>query len=255
MYYLRLFVESIPRLAQFFSAYSAHSAVNRFRARSRTALVLLLSMSAFAQRTGPLAAPLNITTESLPDARPHEPYTAKLQATGGVAPLHWSIASGNLPKGLELNEETGLISGTVVEPGDFELTVTVTDSSVPPRTVSKEFKLRSVGALAVAWKAYPGVTEDQINGSLSVSNGTKDAFDLTVIVVAVNEFGKAFALGYQRFDLLPDNKDVEIKFGSALPRGRYIIHADAIAEVAIKKSIYRNRLQTPEPLVITAPSL
>ncbi len=219
------------------------------------AAVLFAYSSAPAQRAQTQPAPLTITTESLPDAHPHEPYTAKLQASGGIAPLHWSIAAGNLPKGLELNQDTGAITGTAVEPGDFELTVTITDSSVPPRTATKDLKLRSVGALAVAWKAYPRVTEDQINGSLTVSNGTKDPFNLTVIVVAVNEFGKAFALGYQKFDLLPDNKDVEIKFGSSLPRGNYIVHADAIAEVAAKKSIYRDRLHTPRPLVISAPSL
>jgi len=74
-----------------------------------------------------------------------------------------------------------------------------------------------------------------------------------VIVVAVNEIGKAFALGYQRFDLQPNNKDVEIKFGSTLPRGQYVIHADAIAEVPGKRAIYRSRLQTPQPLRVTAP--
>ena len=217
--------------------------------------VLFTSSSTPAQRAETQSAPLAITTESLPDARPHEAYTGKLQASGGVPPLHWTITAGELPKGLELNEETGAIRGTASEPGDFEITVSVTDSAVPPHTGTKDFKMKSVGALAVAWKIYPRVAEDQINGSLAVSNGTKDPFDLTVIVVAVNEVGKAFALGYERLDLLPDNKDIEIKFGSALPRGRYVVHADAIAEVARKKSIYRDRLQTPQPLVVTAPSL
>jgi hypothetical protein len=86
-----------------------------------------------------------------------------------------------------------------------------------------------------------------------VSNGTKDAFDLTVIVVAVNEIGKAFALGYQRFDLRPQTKEMEIKFGSTMPRGQYVIHADAIADVPDKNAIYRDRLQTPQALVVTAP--
>jgi Putative Ig domain len=211
---------------------------------------ILLSAPVFAQRS-----PLSITTESLAEARPHEPYTAKLQATGGTPPLRWSISAGDLPNGLELNAETGAITGTAAEPGDFELTITVTDSSVPPQTAVKHLKLKSVGALSVAWKVFPQIAGEQISGSLTVSNGTKDLFDVTVIVVAVNEVGKAFALGYQRFDLQAEKEDFEITFGSTLPRGRYVVHADAIAEVPAKKSIFRDRLQTPQALVITAPSL
>jgi len=69
----------------------------------------------------------------------------------------------------------------------------------------------------------------------------------------VNEYGKAFALGYQRFELKPDNLKVEIPFNSTLPRGRYKVHADAIAQISARHAIYRNRLETPEPLVVSSP--
>ena len=39
--------------------------------------------------------------------------------------------------------------------------------------------------------------------------------------------------------------DFEIPFGSTLPTGKYVVHADAIAEVPSKKAIYRARQQTP----------
>lgn len=170
-----------------------------------------------------------------------------------MPPLNWTITDGKLPPGLELDPKSGVISGTHQEAGQFRFTVAVTDSAVPPHTATREFLLGSAKALTLEWGGYPVVQGDQINGSVKVSNGSKDIFDQTVIIVAVNEYGKAFALGYQRFDLKPETANVEIKFGSSLPRGQYVIHADAIAEVAARNAIYRVRLQTPLPLLVSAP--
>jgi hypothetical protein len=219
------------------------------------AVALLVCCAALvtAQQTPTTGTPLAITTDSLPDARPHQEYSIHLESRGGTPPLRWAIVSGELPKGLTLDEETGVISGTPEERGDFEVSISLSDSAQPPHTTSKDFRLSSTAALSIEWRVYPRVDSDQISGSVVVSNGTKDAFDLTVIVVAVNEIGKAFALGYQRFDLRPQTKEMEIKFGSTMPRGQYVIHADAIADVPDKNAIYRDRLQTPQALVVTAP--
>ncbi|HYL14936.1 MAG TPA: Ig domain-containing protein [Terriglobales bacterium] len=207
--------------------------------------------SAWPQQAVP--APLAITTESLPRAVPHEEYRTTLQATGGVPPYHWSIAAGTLPAGLRLDLESGMISGTPTETGDFHFTVGVTDSAEPPHTATRELSLAAAAALSIEWSKYPRVDADQISGAVNVANGTKDEFDQTVIILAVNEIGKAFALGYQHFKLKPDSGKVEITFGSSLPRGTYVVHADAVAEVALKHAIYRDRLQTPQPLVVSFP--
>jgi Putative Ig domain len=221
----------------------------------RTALLLCFGLfletcSAISQQTPQL---LTITTTSLPPALPHQQYEAKLEATGGTPPFTWSITDGKLPPGLELDPKSGVISGAPPEAGQFHFTITVTDSGQPPQTAKREFLLGSAKALTLEWGAYPTVQADQINGSVKVSNGTKDVFDQTVIIVAVNEYGKAFALGYEHFELKPETANVEIKFGSSLPRGQYVVHADAIAEVLAKNAIYRVRLQTPQPLSVTAP--
>jgi len=213
--------------------------------------MMWLVCSALGQQTFP--QPLTFTTTSLPPAVPQQRYEAKLEAIGGTPPLNWSISDGTLPPGLQLDPKSGLISGTPEQGGQFRFTVTVTDSGSPAQTTKREFLLGSAKALTLEWGVYPVVQADQISGSVKVSNGTKDVFDQTVIVVAVNEYGKAFALGYERFDLKPDTANVEIKFGSSLPRGRYVVHADAIAEVPAKNLIYRVRLQTPNPLLLMAP--
>lgn len=167
--------------------------------------------------------------------------------------MRWSVTDGNLPTGLQLEPGSGVISGTPTGAGQFHFTVTVTDAGSPPQTAKREFVLGSAKALTLEWGMVAKVQGDQVNGSVKVSNGSKDVFDQTVIVVAVDLYGKAFALGYERFDLKPETANVEIPFGATLPRGQYVVHADAIAEVGGKNLIYRVRLQTPQALVVTAP--
>ena len=215
--------------------------------------VLLLISPAFAQAPGTPVPPLIITSITLPTAAPRQQYQAKLDATGGVPPYRWEITSGQLPLGLNLDPATGIISGVPTETGQFEFGITVTDSAEPPHTATRNFAIGSVEVLSLEWSIEPHVDQDKISGTVKVTNGTKELFDQTVIIVGVNEIGKAFALGYQHFELKPDNIKVEIPFGSTLPRGRYVVHADAIAEVPAKNAVYRNRLETPEPLVVTFP--
>jgi hypothetical protein len=76
--------------------------------------------------TLPAPGPLEILTDSLPDASWGEEYSVTLQATGGVPPYTWSISAGSLPTGLSL---TGaLVSGIPTAPGTFDFTIQVTDS-------------------------------------------------------------------------------------------------------------------------------
>jgi Putative Ig domain len=208
-----------------------------------------LSVLAFSQEARP---PLSIVTESLPRPLLHQQYQAQLQASGGVPPLRWQVSRGNLPEGISLDESSGAISGVPENSVGTEFTVSVIDSR--GNTRSRDFKLKVVPPLLIEWSTSPHVQGDQILGSVKVSNGTKDAFDLTVVILAVNEHDKAFALGYQHFDLQPETVDVEIRFGRGanLPMGAYVVHADAVAEVAAKDAIFRGRQQTPTSLLISA---
>lgn len=83
-----------------------------------------------------------ITTEILPDGTAGQSYTAMLKATGNN--ITWS-ASG-LPAGLTLDADTGAITGTPTTDGQFQVTVTATNSvgnidrtytlNIKPATVS-----------------------------------------------------------------------------------------------------------------------
>ena len=92
---------------------------------------------------------------------------------------------------------------------------------------------------------------NRIDGSAEVSNTTPDDIDLTFVVMAVQENGRATAIGYQRFLLRRGTVQKELPFGDTLPHGGYVVHVDAVGEVAAKNLIYRDRMQTAGALQVT----
>lgn len=187
--------------------------------------------------------PLELVTDSLPTLVTGFSYRERLEARGGSSPLQWDVVSGSLPAGLELNATSGVVAGTPTHVGAFRFTVRVTDAGDPPQSRMRTLAGTAVPPLAVDWKHDPQTKESGIYGSVEVSNNTQDEVDLTVIVLAVNEYGKAFALGYQHFVLEIETISPEILFGFRLPRGDYVVHVDAVAEVARKNNIHRARRQ------------
>jgi hypothetical protein len=217
--------------------------------RSILLAALLLGILAVASHAQQAGAPLALLSDrTLPKAILSAKYEAKLEATGGLPPRTWEVIDGKLPPGLMLDPVTGAIMGTPTALGQYRFAVEVTDSQDPVESRTREFTIAVISALVVEWKTSPAVTQDGIAGSIRLANQTANDVDLTMIVVAVNEIGKAFVLGYQQFTFAGQTTQQDIPFGSALPRGTYTVHADAIAEVPAKNSIYRARLQTSEPL-------
>jgi len=70
-----------------------------------------------------------ITSNTVPSAIVGQSYMSVLQASGGTSPYTWSLASGALPQGLQLDSATGTISGTPVQSGNFSFAANVTDSA------------------------------------------------------------------------------------------------------------------------------
>lgn len=203
-------------------------------------LVLLLPYAASAQMTA--QRPLQITTSKLPLPEAGQKYEAHLQAVGGVPPYRWSLAPSSkpLPSGLTLQESTGLIYGRPVSSSEYSIIVQVQDSSEPPVTVVKQLVTATAAPLTIQWTTKPHLDGSNLSGGLRVSNGTRDTVQLTVIVVAVNQIGKAFALRYERLSLPTKSETPDLTFTSSLPLGSYVVHADAIGEVPAKNAIYRD---------------
>jgi hypothetical protein len=82
------------------------------------------------------AAPLTITSSTLPSGADGTAYSSFLQASGGTPAYAWSISSGSLPAGLTLAATTGVISGTPSASGTSKFIATVSDNSNPVETKS-----------------------------------------------------------------------------------------------------------------------
>jgi hypothetical protein len=80
-----------------------------------------------ATQTGRMG-PLEIATKDLPQGTVGQPYTGQLTAAGGAPPYRWSIPFGQLPPGLSLNPDSGVITGTPTAPEDGAFTARVADS-------------------------------------------------------------------------------------------------------------------------------
>jgi len=59
-------------------------------------------------------------------------YSQTNAASGGTSPYTYSVSAGSLPGGVSLNASTGLVSGTPTTGGNFNYTITVSDSSPAP---------------------------------------------------------------------------------------------------------------------------
>ena len=73
------------------------------------------------------AAPLTITTTSLPNAVLNTSYSATAAGSGGTPPYTWTLADGQLPPGLSLSSG-GAISGSPTVAGSYNFTVRLTDN-------------------------------------------------------------------------------------------------------------------------------
>jgi hypothetical protein len=204
-------------------------------------ILLLSALGAVAQ-----APPLTIKTDSFPVGVAGASYEVRFIGDGGRQPYAWKIRDGDLPPGLQLDEKSGVLTGVPTTAGEYVFTVELADSSVPRNAVERKYTLIITAAMTVQWIDPPRIVGEAIRGRLEVSNQTSRPFDLTVIVLAVNEVGKAFALGYQHFTLAPRLKSPPIPFESTLPFGTYVVHADAVAEVQAINTIYRARMQTDQ---------
>jgi hypothetical protein len=212
-------------------------------------IVTATSSPVFAQQGAASGPPLVIHTESLPRGYLHQPYHAQLEASGGILPLTWDLTDGKLPRGTTLNPD-GTLTGAPDETGEFKFTVTVHDSGRPAVQLKKPLVLVVVAPLLAKWGKYPTVNGHRIEGTILVSNQTEQDFDLTTIVLAVADNGRATAIGYQHFPLKKGTDEFEIPFGGDLPYGPYQVHADVVAEVPTTYSIYRAHLTPNEPLTI-----
>jgi large repetitive protein len=89
------------------------------------------------------APKLAITTHALRAAKAGRAFSARLAATGGVAPRAWSIVRGALPAGVHFSQRTGALTGTPRKAGKSTLVVQVMDALGAVSRVTLVLKVRT----------------------------------------------------------------------------------------------------------------
>ncbi|HUQ95490.1 MAG TPA: Ig domain-containing protein [Bryobacteraceae bacterium] len=187
-----------------------------------------------------VGTPLTITTTALRNALLGVPYDDAITAAGGTLPYTFSVVGGQVP-GLFLNPGTGVLFGTPLLVGNFNLTVRVTDGLgltavrsfsilVDPgfRITTETLAAATVGALyeqvfsasggaapylwSLSGSTAPGLALNATTGVLSGVPSLAGAFPFSVIVTD--------SLGQQAFKTLTltVNQGVRIT-PEALPSG------------------------------------
>jgi hypothetical protein len=109
---------------------------------------------------------------SLPAGNVNELYNAVLSVGGGASPYHFSLISGSLPTGVNLNENTGSLTGTPSVTGTYAFSVDVTDAG--ERRGTAEFTIN------IARSVQSGFTINVSPASATVAPGGKQQFTATV---------------------------------------------------------------------------
>lgn len=208
-------------------------------------LILLMTLAAAGQDTG-----VSIDSKQLPKGSLWNPYSFQFHATGGLEPYNWERRGGQLPKGLRI-ESDGKLVGTPEESGQFTLIIAVAGKTGAP--LQQELMLEIEAPLTVAWDQRAHVNGQRIDGSVKASNTTGRDLDLTFVVLAVNDIGRATAIGYQHFPLKANSRDMRIPFGETLSPGNYAIHADAVGEEPVSNKIFRSRLVVEKQSITQGP--
>lgn len=76
-----------------------------------------------------------VTTSPLPTATEGSAFSQTFIGTGGTAPYTWSIPSDLVPKGLVLNQTTGILSGVPTAHGTYNLPVKVSTANATTTSV------------------------------------------------------------------------------------------------------------------------
>ena len=224
-----------------------HPIIVAMRNRLLTTVLLLCPGWCFT-----LAQDLRMELPASQGAVVGQQFALPLTTTGGTQPYTWQLVSGDLPPGVKLQHHEGKIVGTPTEPGLYYFTVAVQDSSIPQLQLRREIHVQVIAGLTVEWKDSPQVHGSKISGSAVVSNHTPDDFDLTFVVVAVNQYGRATALGYQHVKVSGNAASQVIPFGSTPGIGSYYVRADAVAHHPGKKRVFRASLQTSPSMSVAS---
>jgi hypothetical protein len=140
------------------------------------------ALSAGASLTIAVAVQLAVTTTQLSDGMESIAYTATINASGGRSPRTWTVASGTLPPGIAVDSASGLVHGTPASgsAGLYAFSITVSDASSPPQTVTANLSLRVVATLVITTTTLGNATVGVSYSAVLQSSGGLTPFQWSV---------------------------------------------------------------------------
>jgi hypothetical protein len=101
-------------------------------------------------------------------------YNQTATATGGLGPYKWTLASGQLPKGLTLNATSGVVLGNPTVAGNYSFSIMVTDAEKNPATFTQSYAISTMAPpLVVTVEPFPACTVSiPCSGQLHATGGT-----------------------------------------------------------------------------------
>ena len=135
---------------------------------------------------------ISISPLSLPNGTIGTAYSQAISASGSLAPYTYAISSGSLPAGLSLSP-AGALSGTPTVSGNFNFTVTATDSGTPISTAARaySFTINALPPVAGAVSATVAANSSANPITLNLSGGATTS----VAVTSAPSHGTATASG------------------------------------------------------------
>ena len=116
-----------------------------------------------------------INTTTLPNGVVNQPYTAQVVCTN-CAGYTWSVSSGQLPNGLQLNAMSGAITGTPTQLGvtSFQISITGPATFNAPPSASQTFSITiNAGGLTITTATLPVASlNTPYSATLAGSGGT-----------------------------------------------------------------------------------
>jgi hypothetical protein len=141
-----------------------------------------MSMQIASASTAP--GGLQISTTSLPNGQVGASYDSSVVATGGTPPYRWSVASGSLPTGLNLNSASGVISGQPADAGNFSFGIGVQDSSSGKASAQSSMSVQIAAAAppVASTSTYygPGIGSDGLGNTTIGPNQNKLSYRMRV---------------------------------------------------------------------------